>query len=127
MCSTLISHSNNRQSMKQLLYTISALAVLGSSACRKYVEISPEGVRELKYTKDYQALLNNSLQMDKAYTYPLYAADELWAADGSTWQNNLGVNYAGFYCWLPKILTDQQEDQDWVDNYKNIYLANIVV
>ena len=114
--------------MKQLLYTISALALLATTACRKYVEISPEGVRELKYTKDYQALINNSaLQMDKAYTYPIYASDEVWAADGSTWQNNLSVNYAGFYCWLPKIWTDQQEDQDWVDNYKNIYLTNTVV
>jgi hypothetical protein len=114
--------------MKQLLYTISALAVLATTACRKYVEISPEGVRELKYTKDYQALINNSaLQMDKAYTYPTYASDEVWTADGSTWQNNLSVNYAGFYCWLPKTWTDQQEDQDWVDNYKNIYISNIVV
>jgi len=114
--------------MKQLLYTISALAVLAATACRKYVEISPEGVRELKYTKDYQALLNNSAgQMDKAYMYPLYASDEVWTADGSTWQNNLSVIYAGFYCWVPKIWTDQQEDQDWVDNYKNIYLTNTVV
>lgn len=114
--------------MKQLLYTISALAVLATTACRKYVEIAPEGVRELKYTKDYQALLNNStLQMDKAYTFPLYTADDVWAADGSTWQNILSGTYAGFYCWLPQIWTDQQEDQDWIDNYKNIYLTNTVI
>ncbi|HEY1200805.1 MAG TPA: RagB/SusD family nutrient uptake outer membrane protein [Niastella sp.] len=114
--------------MKQLLYTICALAVLGTTSCRKYVEIAPEGVRELKYTKDYQALLNNSLQqMDKAYIYPIFTADDVWAADGSAWQNNLTVYYAGFYSWLPQIWTDQQEDQDWADNYKTIYITNTVV
>lgn len=114
--------------MKQLLYIISAMVVLTATACRKYVEIAPENIRELKYTRDYQALINNSaFQMDKAYTFPLFAADETWAADGSVWQNNLSINYAGFYTWLPKVWTDQQEDQDWVDNYKNIYLSNTVI
>ena len=114
--------------MKQLLYTISALAVLATTACRKYVEISPVNVRELKYTKDYQGLLYNSfLLMEKSYLYPLYASDEVWTADGSVWQTNLNINAGYAYCWLPKIWTETQEDQDWANQYSIIYNTNIVV
>jgi hypothetical protein len=102
--------------------------MLGIAACRKYVEIPPENVRELKYTKDYQALLyNSSGQMEKSPYYPVFAGDEIWAADGSTWQNNLNVNTANIYCWQPKIWSDQQEDPDWADQYKNLYICNTVI
>lgn len=114
--------------MKQLLYIISALAVLTTTACRKYVEISPINVRELKYTKDYQGLLYNSFQlMDKTYLYPLYASDEVWTADGAVWQTNLNINAGYAYCWLPKLWTETQEDQDWAGQYSIIYNTNVVV
>ncbi|MFL5746252.1 MAG: RagB/SusD family nutrient uptake outer membrane protein [Niastella sp.] len=114
--------------MKKLLYTISALAVLATTACRKYVEISPVNVRELKYTKDYQGLLYNSLGlMEKNYLYPLYASDEVWTADGTVWQTNLNINAGYAYCWLPKIWTETQEDQDWANQYTIIYNTNLVV
>ena len=114
--------------MKQLLYTISALAVLATTACRKYVEISPVNVRQLKYTKDYQGLLYNSSQvMEKTYLYPLYASDEVWTADGAVWQTNLNINAGYAFCWLPKIWTETQEDQDWASQYTIIYNTNIVV
>jgi hypothetical protein len=114
--------------MKQLLYTISALALLATTACRKYVEISPVNVRELKYTKDYQGLLYNSfLLMEKTYLYPLYASDEVWTADGTVWQTNLNINAGYAYCWLPKIWSETQEDQDWASQYTIIYNTNIVV
>jgi hypothetical protein len=114
--------------MKQLLYTISALAVLATTACRKYVEISPVNVRELKYTKDYQGLLYNSSQlMEKTYLYPLYASDEVWTADGAVWQTNLNINAGYAYCWLPKIWTETQEDPDYASQYQLIYNTNIVI
>ena len=114
--------------MKQLLYTLSALAVLATTACRKYVEISPVNVRQLKYTKDYQGLLYNSFGlMEKTYLYPLYASDEVWTADGTVWQTNLNINAGYAFCWLPKIWTETQEDQDWASQYTIIYNTNIVV
>lgn len=114
--------------MKQLLYTIVALAVLATTACRKYVEISPVNVRELKYTKDYQGLLYNSMQlMEKTYLFPVYASDEVWTTDGAVWQNNLNLNAGYAYCWLPKIFTETQEDQDWASQYTIIYNTNTVV
>lgn len=114
--------------MKQLLYTISALAVLMTTACRKYVEIDPVNVRELKYTKDYQGLLYNSFQlMEKSYLFPLYASEDVWAADGSVWQNNLNINAGYAYSWLPKIWAETQEDADWSSQYTIIYNTNIVV
>jgi hypothetical protein len=114
--------------MKQLLYTISALAILTTTACRKYVEVDPVNVRELKYTKDYQGLLYNSfLLMEKSYLYPLYASDDVWAADGSVWQNNLNINAGYVYSWLPKVWAETQEDADWASQYTIIYNTNIVV
>jgi len=114
--------------MKQLLYTISALAIFATTACRKYVEISPVNVRELKYTKDYQGLLYNSFQLtEKNYLYPVYASDEVWTADGAVWQNNLNINAGYAYCWLPKIWSETQEDQDWASQYTLIYNTNIIV
>lgn len=114
--------------MKQLLYTIAALAVLGTTACRKYVEISPVNVRELKYTKDYQGLLyNSSGLMEKTYLYPVFASDEAWTADGTVWQTNLNINAGYAYCWLPKLWTETQEDPDWASQYTIIYNTNLVV
>lgn len=113
--------------MKQLLYILSVITVISTTACRKYVEIPAENVRVLKYTRDYQALLNNSFsQLEKSYFYPLFASDEVWTADGAVWQNGLNINAANSYCWLPKIWGEQQEDQDWVDLYKSMYIANTV-
>jgi SusD family. len=113
--------------MKQLLYILTAITVLHTAACRKYVEIPAENIRALKYTRDYQALLNNSyLQLERSYFYPLYASDEVYAADGSTWQNNLNINIANSYCWLPKIWSETQEDADWANLYKSMYIVNTV-
>jgi hypothetical protein len=112
--------------MKQLLYILSAITVLSTTACRKYVEIPAENIRALKYTRDYQALLNNSyLQLERTYFYPLFASDEVWTADGSVWQNG-NINITNSYSWQPKIWGEQQEDQDWVDLYKSMYIVNTV-
>jgi hypothetical protein len=114
--------------MKQLLYTLSALVVFTATACRKYVEISPVNVRELKYTKDYQGLLYNSfLLTEKTYQYPLYASDDIWAADGSVWQNLLNLNAGYAYSWQPKLWSETQDDPDWASQYTLIYNTNIVV
>lgn len=113
--------------MKQLLYILSAMTVISTTACRKYVEIPAENVRELKNTRDYQALLNNSFaQLEKSYFYPLFASDEVFTADGAVWQNNLNIIAANSYCWLPKFFNEQQEDQDWADLYKSMYTVNTV-
>jgi hypothetical protein len=114
--------------MKQLLYILSAMTVISTTACRKYVEIPAENIRALKYTRDYQALLNNSFsQLEKSYYYPLFASDEVWTADVAVWQNNLNINAANSYCWLPKIWGEQQEDPDWVDLYKSMYIVNTAI
>jgi starch-binding outer membrane protein, SusD/RagB family len=113
--------------MKQLLYILTGITVLHTAACRKYVEIPAENVRELKYTRDYQALLNNSFsQLEKSYFYPLFASDEVFTADGSVWQNNLNINAANSYCWLPKVWGETQEDADWAGLYKSMYIVNTV-
>lgn len=112
--------------MKQLLYILTAITVISTTACRKYVEIPAENTRALKYTRDYQALLNNSyLQLEKSYFYPLFASDEVWTADGSPWQSG-NINITNSYSWQPKIWGEQQEDNDWVDLYKSMFVVNTV-
>src|SRR5882757_2219282 len=113
--------------MKHVLYISLACFVLATTACRKYVEIPAENVRELKYTKDYQALLYNGTGLvEKAYYYPVWSSDEAWT-DNVVWQNaqNAILGYA--YTWTPKFYGATEEDRDWMDMYKTMFTLNTVI
>jgi hypothetical protein len=113
--------------MKHILYISLACFVLGITACRKYVEIPALNVKELKNTKDYQALLNNgSGLIEKAYYYPVWSSDDA-GSDNLTWQNaQIPVNgYA--YTWAPKFYSDLEDDRDWADMYKTMYTLNSII
>ncbi len=113
--------------MKQLLYISLAGLVLGTTACRKFVEIPAENVRELKYTKDYVALLNNSSQLiEKAYYYPVWASDEVWT-DDIRWQNAQNIVIGNAYSWAPKLYGFTEEDRDWMNMYKTMFTLNTII
>src|SRR5262245_26187824 len=113
--------------MKQSIYISLACFVLTTTACRKYVEIPAEGVRELKYTKDYQNLLNNSFnQVEKSYFYPLYSADDA-NTDAVNWQNIQNLVVANSYTWAPKLVGLQDEENDWSSMYRYMYTFNTVI
>ncbi len=110
---------------KNFIFLGLALSVL-STACRKYVEIPQEGTRVLSLTSDYQALLYNPNVMDKAYSFPLYAADDI-GADTAVWQNGLSLTNANVYTWAEKMVTSDADDVDWVNMYTAIYTCNLII
>ncbi|WP_437921419.1 RagB/SusD family nutrient uptake outer membrane protein [Sphingobacterium sp. LRF_L2] len=110
--------------MKFTLKNITYLIVLLSLAsCRKYVEIDLVGKRELKYTQDYQNLLNSTTNVERSYYFPVLASDDVYSGD-EIYLNRFGVNDANAYTWKADIVGDNAEDDDWAGMYKQIYLFN---
>lgn len=110
--------------MKKLLYAIFISGILcGATACRKYVEIEPENLRVLKLTADYQNLLYNSTVMDLSYFKPIYSGDDI-ASDDIKWQNSLALTTGNMYIWEDRVYGFNEEDVDWVNTYKQIFICN---
>ncbi|WP_345952820.1 RagB/SusD family nutrient uptake outer membrane protein [Mucilaginibacter sp. PAMB04168] len=113
--------------MNKVNLLILSCLLLCASACRKYVEIPPESVRALKYTSDYQALLNAGLTIEPGYYYPVLMADD-YGVEDNTWYTRLTPSAAAnAYIWADKIYTSTEEDIDWSNLYKSINIFNTVV
>lgn len=113
--------------MKNKIITFSLATIFVSSlvSCRKFVEIDLVGKRELKYTQDYQSLLNNSTSVEKSYYWPVLASDDIYGSD-EAYLNTLLLTDANAYCWKSDLVGDNNEDPDWADQYQQIYLFNQV-
>lgn len=114
--------------MKNSIIAFSLIALIASSlvSCRKFVEIDLIGKRELKYTQDYQNLLNNSISVEKSYYWPVLASDDIYGSD-QAYLNTLSLNEANAYSWKSDLVGDNNEDPDWQGQYKQIYLFNQIV
>ncbi len=111
--------------MKKIIFDL-ILAGLLLSGCRDYVEIDAIGQRTLKYTDDYQYLLNNDYIMNQAYYYTELASDEVDINDAG-FQTRMSTKDAAVYKWEDYIYTDIEEDPDWTKLYKEIYVCNQVI
>ncbi|MGE8377688.1 MAG: RagB/SusD family nutrient uptake outer membrane protein, partial [Sphingobacterium sp.] len=113
--------------MKNKIITFSLATIFVSSlvSCRKFVEIDLVGKRELKYTQDYQSLLNNSTSVEKSYYWPVLASDDIYGSD-EAYLNTLLLTDANAYSWKSDLVGDNNEDPDWADQYQQIYLFNQV-
>jgi SusD family. len=113
--------------MKNKIITFGLASIFVSSliSCRKFVEIDLVGKRELKYTQDYQSLLNNSTSVERSYYWPVLASDDIFGSD-EAYLNTLLLTDANAYSWKSDIVGDNNEDPDWADQYKQIYLFNQV-
>ena len=112
----------------KIFISIAIAAAVTATSCRKYVEIPVEQQRTLENTADYKALLDNSNNMLRTYSYPLYASDEA----GSTiaqWENSVsGFANGNAYTWAEKIIPNNvTDDADWNTMYYSIYVSNKVV
>lgn len=110
-----------------LLY-IGLVVTTLTASCRKFVEIPIEQQRVLELTSDYEALLNNTNVMLNTYSYLCYGTDE-GGIENTTWENNIFNQPNGFaYTWAEKIIpNNSQEDNDWMNMYKAIYITNQVI
>jgi hypothetical protein len=116
--------------MKKFLYIGLTCLVAATTACRKYVEIPAELNRELKYTKDYQALLYNTTTISGSYGYPVYAADDIGSQE-AIWQNYITntSNQANgnAYIWAEALVPFNTDDLDWNNFYSQARICNIVI
>lgn len=110
---------------KIITFSLATIFVASLVSCRKFVEIDLVGKRELKYTQDYQSLLNNSTSVEKSYYWPVLASDDIYGSD-EAYLNTLLLTDANAYSWKSDLVGDNNEDPDWTDQYKQIYLFNQV-
>lgn len=110
---------------KIITFSLATIFVASLVSCRKFVEIDLVGKRELKYTQDYQSLLNNSTSVEKSYYWPVLASDDIYGSD-EAYLNTLLLTDANAYSWKSDLVGDNNEDPDWADQYKQIYLFNQV-
>ncbi|MGO4875463.1 RagB/SusD family nutrient uptake outer membrane protein [Pedobacter psychrotolerans] len=114
--------------MKALTYQIwVALFILTvSSSCRKYVEVEQFGQRTLKYTDDFQFVMNDRSTMEKSYILPFVSNDDMATTDENH-QNSLNAEFKAAYVWASNYYGDTQTDIGWGNLYKTIYTCNEVI
>jgi len=94
------------------------------SSCSKFVEIEERsGTRPLKYTSDYQYLLNNTTTFERSYGFPLISCDDA-GVENPTQQNTLSTQWALTYSWSETRYSDNEEDIDWSNYYNQINICN---
>lgn len=108
-----------------LFFSVGALAI-SLSACRKYVEVEQFNRRELKYTSDFEYLLNNNTLFSSAYALPVLTSDDI-VFTNEDYQAQQTDDVAWPYTWADQYIADGLEDPSWSDSYKQIYVANEVI
>ncbi|WP_437918109.1 RagB/SusD family nutrient uptake outer membrane protein [Sphingobacterium sp. LRF_L2] len=111
---------------KMLVGTMCFLILTSVISCRKYVEVDTYGSRTLKYTVDYQYLMNNSSNFSNSYILPLVTSDNFGTSVESiptTWSSE----FQNAYIWAEQFYSATQSDGGWTNLYKHIYIANEVL
>ncbi|SEO06242.1 SusD family protein [Mucilaginibacter gossypiicola] len=112
--------------MKKYILGLITITGLLATSCRKYVEVDPlSNSRIIKYTTDYQDLLNNTSVFEYSYLYPLYSSDDA-GIDNATLQNSMLPQQYLTYQWADTRLGITDIDVDWERLYKQIYTCNLV-
>lgn len=109
----------------KMFYTALIMSIaLFISSCSKFVEIEEKsGTRPLKYTSDYQYLLNNTNTFERSYGFPLISSDDA-GVENTTQQNTLTTQWALTYSWSETRYSDNEEDTDWSNFYNQINVCN---
>ncbi|GGH61055.1 hypothetical protein HNQ91_000984 [Filimonas zeae] len=112
---------------KYIVYLSVAVAAIGSFSCRKYVEVEQPNQRVLKYTSDYQALLNNVTVFEGGYNMPMLSESDVDAGNSTAVQNRLTNELGNIYTWAADYYTGAQTDGVWTQQYNVIYECNAIV
>jgi hypothetical protein len=124
-------HFNHSINMKKYIVALVVVGSLITSSCRKYVEIPAVGMHALKYTSDYQDLLNNTSVLEHSYSFPLLSSDDV-SIDSIKYQNSFtaqtaDVQFVLTYTWAPtRYATNVESDVDWERFYQQIMICNNV-
>lgn len=111
--------------MKKYITAAVTVFALFTASCHKYVEIEQKTSKTLKYTSDYQYLLNSTTSFEGSFGYPVLSCDDT-GIDNTTYQNTLLTQWGYTYQWAFTRYTDTETDIDWERFYKQIYICNEV-
>lgn len=111
---------------KYLLLIAVTTCCFGLQSCRKYVEVEQYNRRELKYTTDFEYLLNNTTVFGNTYSTPVLTGDDLVFSTTAYQQQQIEA-VAWPYTWAADFVAADLEDLSWSRAYKQIYVANEVI
>lgn len=113
--------------LKNILYGLTFVILLAIVSCRDYVEVETYSNRTLRYTTDYQYLLNNKSNFETTVLFPLISSDDVSPHTGSL--TNLWYNseYYNVFIWAEQYYGDNQTDGGWGNLYKHIYISNEIL
>lgn len=102
------------------------LALISAESCREYVEVDTYSSRTLKYTTDYQYLLNNSSNFSSSYILPMVTSDHV-ATTLETVHTTWNTEFQNAYVWAEQFYNSNQSDIGWNNMYTHIYTANEIL
>lgn len=114
--------------MKKIKYTTWAcvLLITVATSCRKYVEVDQYSTRTLKYTSDYQLLMNYRSTFELGYILPMITTDDMATVTVSH-QNSMSSEQKAAYIWAEEYYSGTQSDVGWNNLYSQIYVCNEVL
>lgn len=102
------------------------LVSLHSVSCRDYVEVDNYTTRALKYTDDYQYLMNDQNNFSSTYILPLITNDDVDMKSVPALASWTDVNKRA-YIWNEYIYSETQQDNGWNNLYNQIFICNEVL
>lgn len=108
-----------------------AVVILGLysfASCRDFVEVDGFSQRTLRFTSDYEYLINNKSNFEMTVVSPMITSDDV-APDAADTPNLWGANpeYLNMFVWADRFYNDGQKDMNWKNLYFHIYVANQVL
>lgn len=103
------------------------LVVLLLTACRKYVDITPQGKIVPTTVADFRLLLNNSDVFNKAGGTTDLMTDDIAFTDSTMFTSLRPLSVLNIYSWAVDNYQPSEEDDEWNLYYQQIYYANVVI
>lgn len=113
--------------IKYISYLVLFISASSLLSCRKYVEVTQPNQRTLKYTSDYQALLNNVNTFETSASLPLLSEDDIDIVGNTALENRLTNGFENIYVWAADYYTASQSDATWDQLYNLIYNCNLII
>lgn len=101
-------------------------SVMVTISCRKFVEVDTFSSRTLKYTTDYEALVNNSSNFATSHVLPLVTGDDIDTKVEAV-QNSWPSSFQNAFVWGEQFFSQEQQDGGWNNLYKQIQTSNIII
>lgn len=112
--------------MRQTYLYLLCFVTIVSSCKKDYLDIKPKGKVIPSTYKDYRLLLNSTNSMAPSYGQDEFATDnvEFYEAQGLSY---LGNSTYKLHTWQNNVYVSTDNDSQWSNLYKQIYLSNVVL